>query len=282
MTNGWKTQARKLLYQTGLLPKTQGQHITALPDPQNALDILQGEWRSKLPAPLTHLQAGDLALFEDNRIMWLIERIGGVDGLSVLELGPLEGAHTYMLEAAGAAQITAIEANTTAYLKCLIVKELLGMTRASFLCGDFMGYLRAETAANFDLGVASGVLYHMQNPAELLTLLANHCNRHLFLWTHYYDESLIARNPAAARKTKQKTATTYTYEGFEHTLYRYEYQEGRYMLGFSGAGTAYTNWMSRTDIIRCLNYVGFGQIQTAFEEPNHKHGPAFALIASRT
>lgn len=279
MDNGWKTQARKLLYQTGLLPRTQGQHITTPPDPQNAIDILQGEWRAKLPDPLAHLKAGDLGLFEDGRIEWLIERVGGVAGLSVLELGPLEGAHTYMLEQAGAAHITAIEANTTAYLKCLIIKELLDLKQASFLCGDFMGYLRTETVASFDLGVASGVLYHMQNPAELLTLLAGRCTRHLFLWTHYYDEALVARNRAVARKLTKKTAATYG--GFEHTLYRYEYQEGRYMMGFSGAGTAYTHWMSRADIIRCLEYVGFNQIQTAFEEPDHKHGPAFALIASR-
>ncbi len=37
--------------------------------------------------------------------------------MNILELGPLEGAHTYQL------RILAIEANAEAFLKCLVVKE---------------------------------------------------------------------------------------------------------------------------------------------------------------
>lgn len=87
--------------------------------------------------------------------------------LTVLELGPLEAGHTYMLEKMGARSIVAVEANSRAYLKCLIVKELFELKRAKFLLGDFVAYLKNNTR-HFDLCLASGVLYHMQNPAELL------------------------------------------------------------------------------------------------------------------
>ena len=53
----------------------------------------------------------------------------------MLELGPLEGAHTYMLDRAGASEVVAIEGNTRAFLKCLITKELLSMPSARFLVG---------------------------------------------------------------------------------------------------------------------------------------------------
>ena len=73
---------------------------------------------------------------------WLVEQLGGVRDLSILELGPLEGGHTYWLEKMGAKSILALEANTRAFLKCLVVKEVYGLERAKFLCGDFMGFLR--------------------------------------------------------------------------------------------------------------------------------------------
>ena len=41
---------------------------------------------------------------------WALSLLGSIEGQSVLELGPLEGGHTYMLHKAGA-NITSIEAN---------------------------------------------------------------------------------------------------------------------------------------------------------------------------
>ena len=78
-------------------------------------------------------------------------------GRTVLELGPLEAGHSYLLERLGAAEIVGIEANTRAYLRCLVVKEILGLGRARFLCGEFVSYLRTSDR-RFDLAVASGVL----------------------------------------------------------------------------------------------------------------------------
>jgi hypothetical protein len=134
-------------------------YFKSAPGPQNALDIFRGEWSSALPPPLSDLQAGGVGLFDDDRIKWFLKEIGGVAGKAVLELGPLEGGHTYMLEKAGAAQVTALEANSRAFLRCLVVKELLGLPRSRFLCGDFMEYLR-QAGPRFDVCLAAG------NPVE--------------------------------------------------------------------------------------------------------------------
>src|SRR6058998_2055014 len=92
-------------------------YVKSIPSEQNALDIFKGEWSSSLP-PEKGLQTGGVAaLFQDGRVKWAVEQFGGVEGQTILELGPLEGAHTYMLEKMGAASVTAIEANTRAYLK---------------------------------------------------------------------------------------------------------------------------------------------------------------------
>ncbi|HET9224519.1 MAG TPA: hypothetical protein VFO07_18545 [Roseiflexaceae bacterium] len=105
--------------------KSLDRYITSAPSAQTALDIFAGSWVSQLPAPLAELQAGPVPLFEDAQIGWAAEQLGDFRDRTVLELGSLEGGHMYQIEQLGAAAILAIEANTSAFLRSLIVKELL-------------------------------------------------------------------------------------------------------------------------------------------------------------
>ncbi|WP_204313559.1 hypothetical protein, partial [Klebsiella michiganensis] len=66
------------------------------------------------------VHAGEIRLYDDARIAWLVSSVGGLQGLDVLELGPLEASHTAMLLAAGAKSVLAIEANQLAFLRCLV------------------------------------------------------------------------------------------------------------------------------------------------------------------
>jgi SAM-dependent methyltransferase len=177
-------------------------YVKSAPSPQNALDIFKGEWASVMPPPYHTLQAGGIPLFQDQRAAWALEQLGGCQGQRVLELGPLEGAHSYILQQHGAASVTAIEANTRAYLKCLIVKELLGLDRVHFVCGDFVGFLE-DTDEMYDLIFSAGVLYHMRDPIGLIAKLARHTNR-LYMWTHYYDDAL-QQNPHLKDRYKVHT-----------------------------------------------------------------------------
>jgi hypothetical protein len=253
------------------------EYVRLAPSPQNALDIFADEWSSVLPPPYNHLGAGKAALFEDARIDWVADNIGGFAGRTVLELGPLEGGHTFMIENLGASSITSIESNTRAYLKCLIVKEILGLQRAHFLFGDFVEYLR-QNDAEFDVGIASGVLYHMMNPVEVLELLSRKTDR-LFVWTHYYDERIIRKSENLSKKFP--SATLATQGGFAHTLYRQEYQSALDWKGFCGGNTPYSYWLSRDDVLGSLRYFGYESIKIGFDHPDHPNGPAFALLALR-
>lgn len=252
-------------------------YVTSAPCPQHALDIFKGEWSSKLPMPLAHLQVGSIPLFEDARIDWAVSQLGGITNKTVLELGPLEAGHTYMLERLGASEIVSIEANTRAYLKCLIIKELLELKRARFLCGDFVEYLRTNQR-NFDICIASGVLYHMQNPVELIALATKACNQ-LFIWTHYYDQAIISKNPNLAHKFLNGTSKEYA--GFKHILYRQEYKTALNWTGFCGGSETFSYWLSRDAILACLKHFGMKDIQINFEAPDHPNGPSFALTATR-
>jgi hypothetical protein len=244
-----------------------GQYVVSAPSPQNALDIFASEWSCELPDP--NLVAGLVKTFDDYRIDWFMEQLGGIRDKTVLELGPLEAGHTYMLERLGATSILSIEGNTRAYLKCLIVKEIFDLKRARFLCGDFLEYLRANRQ-RFDVCLASGVLYHMTNPVELIALLARTTD-HVCLWTHYCD-------PNAGH---WPTGQASEYAGFSHMLYKMAYGPERNWGIFCGGPEAYRSWMTRDDIINAFRHFGLTEITLGVEEPDHQNGPAFSLVASR-
>ena len=185
-------------------------YVKTAPHPQRALDIFKGEWASTLPAPYSDLQTGPLPLFGDPRLIWAAGRLGRFEGKTVLELGPLEGGHSWMMSNLGAASVTGVEANTRAFLKCLILKELLGMPRTRFLCGDFVSYLEEEQP-RYDIVFASGVLYHMRDPVHLIDLIGRAADR-VYLWTHYYDPRVCG----AVGSRRFSTATESEYQGFKY------------------------------------------------------------------
>lgn len=250
------------------------------PSDQNALDLFHGEWSSQPPASRPELKAGATPLFDDPRIGWAHDRLiemglgDGFKGRRVLELGPLEGGHTYLIDRLGARAITAIEANGRAYLKCLIAKEAFGMPSARFRLGDCLTELR-ESPQHYDIGVACGILYHLTNPVELIELLARRCDA-LFLWTVFYDPVFVAANPVPGAKFSE--AIPMDHGGFKHTVHRFNYGPSLDWKGFCGGGDVFSYWMQKADILAALERFGFLQLRT--EQHPNVHGSAL-LVAAR-
>jgi len=251
---------------------------TRYPTPQNAFELFGGEWTSSFPVSTgVSVIAGTMPLCVDPRITWAIDALGGVNGKRVLELGPLEGSHTYMLEHAGAREVTAIEGNKRAYLRCLVVKETLRLQRSSFLCGNFATYLN-ETTDTYDAVFACGVLYHQIDPMQMLIDIARVAPA-VFLWTHYYDAERIAANPSLEGKCGPLIPA-------ETDGRAYHWAEFRYLraldwAGFTGGLQPIAHWLPRNDILSALTDLGLSAIEISFDEPDHPNGPAFALVAQR-
>lgn len=250
--------------------------MTTAPSPQTAVDAVPGVWASRLPAPLRDVRAGHTELFNDGRIHWAFERVGGVAGARVLDLGPLEGGHSYMAHEAGAAKVIGVEANTQAFLKCLVVKELFGLDRCSFLCGDASAYLRSSDAP-VDVCIACGILYHLVDPVELLDLISQRASR-LIVWTHVYTPEAL-QNPQLARRLSAPEPADY--EGFEYQRVRHSYSVDSRLTGFFGGTAPYSNWMTRESLMRALARFGWQDVEVAFDEPFHPNGPALALVARK-
>jgi hypothetical protein len=250
------------------------EYVREAPSPQLAVDIFHGEWSTALP-PEAGVVAGEIGLYTDPRIEFFIERAGGVDGRSVVELGPLEAGHTYMLERAGAT-VTAIESNSRAFLKCLIVKEIVPLTRSRFLFGDFLPYLES-TDDRPHLLVASGVLYHAPDPIRLLRAMARVSNN-VGLWTHHFDPATMQKpeferlfDPPFGRAAGDRWCT----------LHRRHYREALEFAGFCGGAEQSAVWMELADIIGVLADEGFHDVVVSSNDVDHPYGAAVLLHARR-
>ena len=155
-----------------------------------------------------------------------------------------------MLEQAGA-QVCAIEANYHAFLRCLIIKNYFNL-RAQFLLGDFAKDL--GPGQPYDVIVASGVLYHMAKPVELLRI------------GHKWDTQrlqTIMQDDLAIRMVPQY------------------YDDALGWAGFCGGPEHFSLWIYREDLLALIERLGFSKIQIEFDHPNHPNGPSFCILAQR-
>jgi hypothetical protein len=252
------------------------EYAVGMPSAQNAVDALPG-WNSALPEHVG-AKAGPAALYNDPRILWALEQFGSIEGCKILELGPLEASHTYLLEREGAAEIHAIEANKLSFLRCLVVKELLDLKRAKFFLGDFSEWL-GHRPERYDLIIASGVLYHMQSPGRLLELISASCDA-FYLWTHYAsDEAMPADDPR--RSVFVGPAEIQEWHGVQVRLYRRSYHGAWRSKSFCGGMHDLHRWIEKDDILALIRALGFADIRIAHDHPDHPNGPSFSIFARR-
>jgi hypothetical protein len=253
--------------------------IDDTPCEQNAVSLFR-HWASRFPEGKGLATDGQAGLFEDERILWLDEQLRhhtgrGIRGRSILELGPLEAGHTYMLDRLGASSVVSVEANSIAYLKCLIAKETLGISSAHFILGNALRYLE-QCTRRFDLCVCSGFLYHQRDPLRVLQLLSGTCD-HLYLWTQTYHESLFEKQPAMRQCFGPPREVS---DGDLHfTLHPHHYGEIKDYEAFWGGTEPSSCWMRSEDIQATLEHFGLNAL--ASREESNLFGIALNILSQK-
>jgi hypothetical protein len=248
------------------------------PSAQQTVDIFKDQWITAFPDELG-VDAGWVNHFDpevDARVPWVDSILpGGLAGRSVLELGPFEAYQTWMLEQRGAT-VTAVEASRTAYLKCLVVKELLGIA-APFVYSDALAYLDVSQD-HYDVVWASGILYHQADPLGFLERAAAKGD-HLFLHTHYFDASVL--DTPEARRFDAARDVRLNWHGRDMRLHHRDYVTDGSLGNFAGGPRSYSLWMDRDDIEFVLRELGMASITYGVLDPGNPAGPGFYLLASR-
>jgi hypothetical protein len=256
-------------------PDVLDRYVAKFPSAQNAVDAVPG-WNHAFP-PETGVSAGDAHFYHDSRIAWCLSQTGPLSDRVVLELGPLEGMHSYMLTKGGASHVDAVEANALAYVRCLITKEVLQIRNASFHLGDFNLWLE-DPPRRYDLIIASGVLYHSPDPIKLLERISRNADT-FYIWTHYFDSEAMKegdlRRVPFSGKVEQRSFHDLTIQLHERSYFQ-AWRDPRFCGGFQDRHY----WMTKHDILAVLTRLGFASL-TAHDEPAHPNGPSFSIFARR-
>jgi len=262
-------------------PIMETKYCKEAPSNQTAIDIFQGAWLSAFPEEY-QLNAGRIRHFDfsvEPRVKWANSILpSGLNGRSILELGPFEAYNTWQMEQLGAKSVTAIEANNLNYLKCLIVKEITGM-KSRFLYGDFIPYLE-RCSERFDIVWASGVLYHQVEPLKLLELISKVTDI-AFIHTHYYLDEVIKNDPGLSANFVPERNSIATHNGFRARLHYRSYKIDKTGTLFAGGPDDFSYWMEKKPIFECLRYFGYVEFQMAVDDMTNPNGPAMVFLAKK-
>ena len=235
--------------------------------PESMFGIMKG-WTTQFE--INGKLTGGTAMWQTSPYLsWLMEAVGGVCYKRILELGPLEGAHTKMMIEQGAREIIAVEGLSDCLLKCLIVKEVFELDRARFIFGDFCHYVANHKGDKFDFVLASGVLYHQTNPANLIYDLAKITDE-VAVWSQVANEIHPCKEESFIVANGEKYYGKLMFWGD----LRFRSEEYCASLGEEAF------WMYADEMKRCFKDAGFGTIIEKAIDPT-PHGDCILFVASK-
>ena len=178
---------------------------------------------------------------------------------SVMELGSLEGGHSFALaQNAAVERVTAIEAREMNIERSKFVKTVLADKKVEFVQED-IEKMDFDRFGNFDAVFCSGLLYHLPRPWELIPKLAK-ISPNIFIWTQISEE-------AKAKKIR---------EGWRGKYYR----EGGLFDPLSGMSKK-SFWLSLGSLIGLLTVNGYKQVKIIEHNLTHPKGHAVTLAATK-
>jgi hypothetical protein len=178
---------------------------------------------------------------------------------TILELGSLEGAHTFLLASApGVRRVLAIEGREANLRKSRFVQEVLEIRNVEFAQANLEN-TRLADFGKFDSVFCSGLLYHLPEPWKLIEQLPSIAPT-LFIWTQYAAEN-------EAHDVGQ---------GFRGKIHG----EGGPDEPLSGLSATAT-WLTLDSLRELLTASGYGTVRVIHDDPTHPNGPAVTIGATR-
>lgn len=191
----------------------------------------------------------------------------GLTGLRVADLGCLEGGFAVAFAQRGA-DVVAVEARPENMAKCLLVKEHLELPNLSFVQADVKSF-GADSFGTFDVVLAMGILYHLDDPVASLRDVAKATAGVLFVDTHFApadDHAMAALDPRLRTLGPLETASlgTWPYKGRKFREYDTEAQ--RDSMPWASFSNPSSFWLTKGSLISALHVLcGFGVVMEQYE-----------------
>jgi len=180
------------------------------------------------------------------------------EAATILELGSLEGAHTFILaQRPGVKRVLALEGREFNLRKARFVQELLHVSNAEFAQANLES---SDLAAfgKFDAVFCSGLIYHLPEPWKLISQLPA-LAPNLFIWTHYAADA----------------DTEIVSDGLRGKIH----PEGGAAEPLSGLSPTAT-WLTLGSLITSLTKSGYGSVHVIDNDLSHANGPAVTIGAT--
>jgi SAM-dependent methyltransferase len=184
-------------------------------------------------------------------------------GRRVLDLGCLEGYFSAECSLHGA-EVVGVDAREINVKKCEFVKSALALPRLEFALDDAMN-VTVEKYGRFDVVLALGLLYHLDDPFTFLAQVAEICEAFLVL------DTLVAleAGPQAIGEWAPELSGVRNFpfrgESYRGRMYR-EYEAGADAVERAFSNTASHDndlsvWLTEDTLVSLLGGVGFEQLE---------------------
>ena len=196
----------------------------ALSDEQLRRKLADQEWTShniRLSPQITTMPGRPDFMETDTRLHSILRALPlfyreGLKGLRVADLGCLEGGFGLAMAQRGM-NVIGIEARHTNLMKALLLKEHFELPNLEFRQDDVKNFTR-ESYGTFDIVLALGILYHLDEPLKWMRQLAAATNGLLIVDSHFapaQDSGLALLDPRISQlgPLQQIEDAELTYEG---------------------------------------------------------------------
>jgi SAM-dependent methyltransferase len=224
---------------------------------------LLSPWKHNIPLPHEVYTAACPDYYPAHReIMRVVnDRLGGNwSGRRIIDIGCNEGYFSIECALHGA-EVLGIDGKLLNIRKCEFVRSVLGVQRADFALGDAMKVTR-ESHGRFDVILALGLIYHLDDPYTFLSNIARLCDGFVVIDTHVVLEDQPETIKGDWRPDLSEMRTfTFGRRSYEGRLFR-EFPIGterdvKDLSPTASLDNETSIWLSEESLIRMLHDIGF-------------------------
>jgi SAM-dependent methyltransferase len=183
---------------------------------------------------------------------------GASANLRVADLGCLEGGFSLALAQLGM-NVVGIEARVKNLEKARLLKEHFDLTNLEFKQGDVKDFTR-DAFGEFDVVLALGILYHLDQPAAWLRQIAEATGRVLIIDSHYAPDD-DASMALIDERIAQLSALDHIEDGAASYEGRWFFEYGEDDEREDQLWASYSNrksfWFTKESLLRAISSAGF-------------------------
>jgi SAM-dependent methyltransferase len=183
----------------------------------------------------------------------------GLAGRRVADLGCLEGGYSLALARRGA-EVVGVEARPENLDKCELVRAQSPGLRLEFAGADVKDFTAARFGS-FDVVLALGILYHLDDPVSWIRQVAEATRTLLLLDTHFAPlGDLAGLDPRLSGLGGLETRTEGGESWSGRWFHEYETREQRDGMPWASWSNPRSFWLTKQSLLSAVHTAGFGAV----------------------